>query len=262
MKLLDSILLQKQHEVDLLKDYIKKNPTAQLAQCFHSKRQPPLKSSFKDVLKKEGLSVIAEIKRKSPSKGCLSNIENPVDLACSYVNGGASAISVLTDEMFFGGNLEDLKQVKQAVKVPVLRKDFVIDEIQIAQALEAGADAILLIVSVLKDRTRSFLQYASNLGVEALVEVHNLLELEMAIEAGAQIIGINHRDLTTFNVDMNLSLELVNHIPSHVVKVAESGVNTPHQARNYHVRGFDAVLIGEALVKANQPEIFISECRQ
>lgn len=258
--MLDAILLKKQQEVAVLKNSIEKDPESKLAQCFRIEFKRSHPSGFKKALQKKGLSVIAEIKRKSPSKGWLSDIRNPIELAESYESGGASALSILTDETFFGGSLRDLEEVRKNIELPILRKDFVLDEIQIAEAFMANADAVLLIVSVLKEKVKGLLEYAHELGMDALVEVHHLDELKLAIEAGAKIIGINHRDLSTFQMNMKLGEELVNHIPNHILKVAESGIHSAMDAKNLYEAGFDAVLIGEALVKAEDPALFISQC--
>ena len=224
-------------------------------QCKNPNRNNP----FKDVLLNDGLSVIAEIKRKSPSKGTIAKIENPVDLAQKYVTGGAAATSVLTDQKFFGGSLADLEKVAKNTACPVLRKDFIIDPLQIAEAATAGADAVLLIVAVLQKKTKSLLAAAKAMNIDALVEVHNKQELDLAIAMGAEIIGINNRDLQTFEVDINRSFELISSIPQNIVKVAESGITSPEIASKLYKAGFDAVLIGETLMRSDDPAAFINQ---
>lgn len=260
MNVLNAIVLQKQKEVTLLKTQLERAPNSSLAKRFHGNLKRPINGCFKSALSKSGLSVIAEIKRRSPSKGYLSSIPDPVLLAKSYAAGGARVLSVLTDTEFFGGNLEDLRHVKASIDIPVLRKDFIIDEIQIAESIEAGADAILLMVSVLGKKTSQFLTYARELGIEALVEVHHPEELEIALEAGADVIGINHRDLSTFGMNRDLGFKMIEEMPDSVIKVAESGMDSPMMARRFYEAGFDAVLIGEALVKSETPHIFIEQC--
>ena len=261
MHCLDAILLEKQQEVLRLKEQVARGPNRMLAKYVSGVCQKPSRDCFKAALQQKGLSVIAEIKRRSPSKGHLADILDPGALACAYVGGGAQALSVLTDASFFGGHLEDLKMVRSFVDVPILRKDFIVDEIQIAEAVEAGADAVLLIVSVLKERTVHFLKYAKNLGIEALVEVHDQSELSIAIASGAQIIGINHRNLSNFEVDVALGFRMIQEIPDAIVTVAESGLSAPFEAKRCQKAGYDAVLIGEALVKSEDPEAFIRACQ-
>lgn len=220
--------------------------------------------SFKKSLCNDSLSIIAEIKRKSPSKGNLALITDPVALAKQYVEGGASAISVLTDETFFSGSIDDLIQVASALSElnpPVLRKDFIIDKRQIDEAYNAGADAILAIVAVLGNRTKEIIEYANVRNLDVLVEVHDEYELDMALVSGAEIIGINNRNLKTFQIDTQVSLQLVGAIPKNIIKVAESGILSPELAKQYRQAGFDAVLIGEALVTAADPQQFIKACR-
>jgi indole-3-glycerol phosphate synthase len=261
---LEAIILQKHHEVSALKTLIQQDPTHAIAKILRDPTQRPFNNSFKNALRHSSLSVIAEIKRKSPSKGFLADIEDPGLLAKKYVAGGANAISVLTDELFFGGTLEDLKQVRSSLvgcNTPILRKDFIIDEIQIAEAAHAGADAILCIVAVLGKKTQTLLKYAKKIGIDVLVEVHNSAELEIALASDAEIIGINNRDLTTFDVNTEQALRLVESIPAHIIKVAESGILAPEMAQECYRSGFDAVLIGEALVTSTSPADFIKACR-
>lgn len=222
------------------------------------------RKSLKAALRQTQLSVIAEIKRASPSKGELAEISDPCALAERYVAGGAAAISVLTDQPFFGGCLEDLENVSKALRYhpqPILRKDFLIDPLQIAEAFFKGADAVLLIVAVLGDQTAEFLKVTKSYGMEALVEVHTLAELELAIAAGAEMIGINNRNLETFEIDIETAFKLKAALPAHIISVAESGILEANLAGQYRQAGFDAVLIGEALVKASSPEVFLEACR-
>lgn len=201
-----------------------------------------------------GIAIISEVKRSSPSKGALADIPEPGALAIEYQAGGASAISVLTEERRFGGSLADLDRVREKVSVPVLRKDFVVTEYQIYEARAHGADLVLLIVAALTDEELArFLALTEELGMTALVEVHDEEESKRAVASGAQVIGINARNLKTLDVDMAVFERLVGLLPDGVVKVAESGVSGPEDVLAYWKAGADAVLTGEALVKAGQP---------
>lgn len=220
--------------------------------------------NFKQALQNKNLSIITEIKRRSPSRGFLAEITDPVQLANNYISAGSNAISVLTDELFFGGSREDLIAVSTALRqnpAPVLCKDFIINTLQIDHAIMAGADAILLMVSVLGNKTKELLDYAKAMNINALVEVHTEAELDLALILSPEIIGINNRNLTTFEVDTNQAFKLIKHIPDSIIKVAESGILKPELANEYYQAGFDAVLIGEALVKSSSPAEFIGACR-
>jgi indole-3-glycerol phosphate synthase len=219
--------------------------------------------SLKKALKQPHLTVIAEIKRKSPSKGNFAPIADPVVLAAKYIEGGASVLSILTDGPGFGGSLEDLKAVAQAFPgIPIMRKDFILDPKQLKQSARAGATAVLLITGVLKDRLPHMIQSTHDQGLEALVEVENEAELQLAIHAGAQVIGVNSRDLMTFHVDLNVPERLSKGIPSSCIKVAESGIHTLNDAQRMRDAGYDAILVGEALVLHANPHALIEEfCR-
>jgi anthranilate phosphoribosyltransferase len=199
------------------------------------------------------LRVIAEVKRASPSLGLIAPIADPVALARAYAEAGAAGISVLTETAHFGGSLADLRQVSAAVATPTLRKDFVVNFAQLANARAAGASAVLLIVAVLGARLAEFLRHARALGLEALVEVHDDLELDVALAAGAQIVGINHRDLRTFAIDLTLSERLLPRIPASVHVVCESGVRSVDDAKRLRDVGASNLLIGEALVRSEHP---------
>ncbi|HUC14399.1 MAG TPA: indole-3-glycerol phosphate synthase TrpC [Acidimicrobiales bacterium] len=199
-------------------------------------------------------SVIAEIKRRSPSKGPLAPDLVPGVLAKSYAAAGAACLSVLTDKEFFGGSPEDLGEARSAVELPVLRKDFTVNAADVCDARLMGADALLLIVGALSPgELAEFLQLARNLGLDALVEVHDEAEAELALSSGAQIVGVNQRDLVTFSVDTDRAVRVSAAIPGTVVRVAESGIRTRDDVRRLADAGFDAVLVGEALVTAADP---------
>jgi indole-3-glycerol phosphate synthase len=206
---------------------------------------------FAAALRRPGVSLIAEIKRASPSKGPLCPDLDPVALAGEYERGGASAISVLTDEHFFQGSLEDLRAVRQSVGLPVLRKDFTIDPYQVYQARAAGADAILLIVAALDDEALHLLhRLAAELGLAALVEVHSAAELVRALKVGPAIVGVNNRDLQTFEVSLDTTARLRPLVPAGVALVSESGVHSRSDVARLETLGVDAILVGEALVRA------------
>lgn len=217
---------------------------------------------FEEALHKKSLSVIAEIKRKSPSKGVLNPHIDPAALARQYVAGGASAISVLTDEEGFGGTLEDLKAVVAACPgIPVLRKDFIIDVKQLYETARAGAHAVLLIVAALKKRLPEFILAAKMYGLETLVEVHDLDELKLAQEAGSRIIGVNNRNLATFEISLETAKSLSTHFLPLIIKVAESGIENSEHAAMMRAAGYNAILVGEALVKSADPKSLIEELR-
>lgn len=208
---------------------------------------------FRDALSdRSTTNIIAEFKRASPSKGIINNGLDPAAAAVSYRDGGAAAISVLTEEDFFSGSLEDLRTVRAAVDLPILRKDFVIDEFQIRESTAAGADAVLLIVAVLStEELQAFQALANELGLDALVEVHNEAELETAAAIGSKLIGVNNRNLGTFEVSLDVSRRLIKHAPNDAVLVAESGIKTRNDIQELFGLGYSGFLIGEALMKAN-----------
>jgi len=206
------------------------------------------------------LRVISEVKRSSPSKGALAAIPEPAALAAEYQAGGASVISVLTEQRRFGGSLADLDAVRAAVDIPVLRKDFTVDEYQIYEARAHGADLVLLIVAALDDPTlRRFLALSEQLGMNALVETHTEQEIERAVAAGAKIIGVNVRNLKTLDVDPATFGKLAHLLPQDAVVIAESGVESTEQVEQYAAAGADAILVGEALVKHAAPRATVAE---
>lgn len=201
-----------------------------------------------------GVAVIAEIKRRSPSKGPLAPDLEPALVAKAYAAGGAACLSVLTDAEFFGGSADDLAQARSAVDLPVLRKDFTVGPADVCDARLMGADAVLLIVAALAPgELGDLLRTARSLGLDALVEVHDEAEAEVALDAGAELIGVNQRDLVTFEVDTQRAVRVAGSLPDHVVRVAESGVRHRDDVTRLADAGFDAVLVGEALVTAPDP---------
>lgn len=206
------------------------------------------------ALRRPGLSLIAEVKRASPSKGSLASIADPAALAAAYEAGGATAVSVLTEERRFNGSLADLDAVRAAVRIPVLRKDFMVTDYQVWEARAHGADIVLLIVAALSQEDLVRMQdLARALGMTAVVEVHDEAETRRAVEAGASVIGVNARNLKTLDVDPDTFARLAPLIPDRCVRVAESGVRGPQDAAAYAAQGADAVLVGEALVIGGDP---------
>ena len=227
-------------------------------------RQVPAKDA-RGLLKpreedQRGVKVIAEVKRRSPSKGALADIPEPAKLAEQYELGGASVISVLTEQRRFGGSLDDLRAVRCAVDVPVLRKDFVVDPYQMWEARAWGADVLLLIVAALEQEALvSLVERTHSLGMTALVEVHDAEEVARALDAGARVIGVNNRDLKTLEVDNATFARLAPLIPESVVRVAESGVRGPRDVVEFARAGADAVLVGETLVKGDDPRRAVAD---
>ena len=253
--MLDDIVMSKQLEVEEAKERLPLDDLkARLANYLADR-------SFRKALNVPGkLSLIAELKRKSPSKGMLRERFDPVSLAQTLQEAGAAALSVLTDEPFFGGTLDFLRDVKQFTEVPVLRKDFIVDPYQIYESAAYEADAVLLIVRVLtEEQLFQCMQAADLLGIEPLVEVHAAEELKLALGAGAHVIGINHRDLRTFTIDPHLSEELVPRVPAGKLIVAESGIQTAADVKRMRQLGVHAVLIGEALMSAPDPAAKVRE---
>jgi indole-3-glycerol phosphate synthase len=223
---------------------------------------PPARDPM-PAFRSPGLSVIAEVKRRSPSKGDLADIPDPAELARAYADGGADAISVLTEERRFGGSLDDLRSVRAAVDTPLLRKDFIVTGYQVLEARAAGADLVLLIVAALDDETLAALhEQARSLGLTVRVEVHDEAEIARALAVGADLVGVNARNLKTLEVDPDTFGRLVGLLPDDVVKVAESGVSGPADAARYAAEGADVVLVGEALVKDGDPAAAVAALRK
>ncbi len=217
-----------------------------------AKRENAEKHRLRAALQKNQINIIAEIKRASPSKGVIDDKIDVAKVARDYEKGGASAISVLTEEDRFKGSLEDLKTARNAVKLPILRKDFIFDEFQIYEAAEAGADVILLIAAMLDDaQLRRLHDLAENvLKLDALVEVHTLEELERVKKINAKIIGINNRDLHTFKVSLDVSRELIKYTPENALMITESGISTKEEITELRELGFAGFLIGETLMRS------------
>jgi indole-3-glycerol phosphate synthase len=215
---------------------------------------------FVGALRRPGLAVIAEMKQRTPSMGVLSDDYRPADIAHAYADGGAAAISVLTHMAGFGGRPDHIRAVRAATELPILRKDFVTDPYEVAEARACGADAVLLIVAAL-DRTqlKDLIAVARSRGLTALVEVHDEAESQAALEAGARAVGVNHRNLRDFTVDLGLTERIRALVPTEIVLVAESGIHTIEDARRMREAGADAILVGEALMRARDPSATIRD---
>ncbi len=241
--ILDEIVQHKREEVAARKSRV---PLRSLEERLEQSR--PVRD-FRGALRQEGISVIAEIKRRSPSRGDILPDVDAIKLAALYEQAGARALSILADEKYFGGSLEDISKVAKHTKLPILCKEFIIDPYQLYEARLAGADAALLIVRILSDdELRSFLHEATQLGLAALVETHDEAEIERALAAGASIIGINNRDLDTLEVDINTTLRLKKQVPGGNTLVSESGIKTRREVTMLEAGGVDALLVGESLL--------------
>jgi indole-3-glycerol phosphate synthase len=248
---LDEILARKRDEVTMLR-----RPQTRDLLRQHALDAPPVRDFAGALRRSDGnVAVIGEIKRRSPSKGDLAPDLDPGPTAKSYEAGGARALSVLTAAPYFGGGVDDLNAARAATALPVLRKDFTIDEVQVYESRAIGADAILLIAAAITDDAllADLHALARGLGLAVLVEVHDAPEIDRALAAGAEIVGVNNRDLGTFAEDLGVGESLGARIPAPVVAVAESAVRTPEDAARLGAVGFDAVLVGEALVRAVDP---------
>ncbi|MGH7466416.1 MAG: indole-3-glycerol phosphate synthase TrpC [Longimicrobiales bacterium] len=243
---LDSIVAAKRREIDRLRP-------AQAALVRAAQSAPPPRS-LESALRAATVQLIAEFKRRSPSAGWISQDAQVTSVVPAYEAAGAAALSVLTDREFFGGNLVDLEEARKVSRLPVLRKDFILDELQILEARAAGADAILLIVRILEqEQLTSLLRAAVAHALDVLVEAHDANEVERALAAGARVLGINNRDLSNFQTDSQTAMKLLSAIPSDVIVVAESGVRGRADVERYGAAGFHAVLIGETLMRAREP---------
>jgi indole-3-glycerol phosphate synthase len=257
LSILDEILAAKVDEVTLLRQ-----PQTRDLLRGRALDAPPTRDFAGALHRADGrLAVIGELKRRSPSKGVLAPDLDPGVAAKAYEAGGAAALSVLTDRLYFDGTVADLQAARDATTVPVLRKDFVVDEIQIYEARAVGADAVLLICAALPDDglLRDLHAFARELGLAALVETHDAPEIERALNADAQIVGVNSRDLTTFDENLAGARDLAARIPNTVTAVAESSIRSLDDAQHMAAAGFDAVLVGEALVRADDPAALVRD---
>jgi indole-3-glycerol phosphate synthase len=254
--ILDTIVDDKRHRVARLK-----RDGIVLPKDFAGSEPPPPRGFHRSLMEEE-LAIIAEVKKASPSKGVICEDFDPVAIARNYQSNGARAISVLTDEKFFQGALRDLMQVRAATTLPVLRKDFIIDGIQIQEAAMHGADAILLIAAILEVKELGDLRLqAEELGLDALVEVHDERETEMALAAGSRVIGINNRNLNDFSVDLETTFRLKKLIPSAIPVVSESGLATAEDFARLREQNIAAALVGESLMRAGKDSPLLAQLR-
>ena len=248
MNLLDKIIIDKRREVKLKKSII---PVSQLeaSVLFNSRTY-----SMSKLIKNSPVGIIAEHKRRSPSKDIINNNHSVEDVVLGYQNAGACGISVLTDGKYFGGSLDDLLLAKAAINIPLLRKEFIIDEYQILESKAHGADVILLIASVLtRQEIKNLSEFGQSLGLEILLEVHNLEELEKSILPSLDLIGVNNRNLKTFEVNLDYSKQLASKIPDEFVKISESGISSAEVVKELQQFGYQGFLMGEHFMKTKNP---------
>ena len=232
-------------------------PMGQLQEALET--APAVRDCLPFLISSE-MSVIAEVKRSSPSKGALAPITDPAGLAAQYEEAGAHVVSVLTEQRRFGGSLADLDAVRKAIELPILRKDFMVDEYQFYEARAHGADVVLLIVAALsKNQLEDYFHLSNELGMRSLIEVHTNDELERALEISPEIIGVNSRNLKTLEVDARAFAELIPQIPSNIARVAESGISTREEVVFAQECGATAILVGEALVRSESPSVAINQ---
>lgn len=245
MSILTEIIERKRQRLELAKETV----------AFDTIEKRANAHRLRHALLRDGINIIAEFKRRSPSKGVIRADADLKQMVSSYKAGGAAAISVLTEEDYFAGSLDDLRAVKSTVDLPVLRKDFIFDEYQVYESAAAGADAILLIVAALDDEKLASLRKLAEdeLGLDALVEVHTREEMQRAIACGANVVGVNNRDLHTFTVSLDTSLSLAADVPSTTLLVSESGLHNAHDLSRLHHAGYRGFLIGESLMRSEDP---------
>lgn len=244
--ILDDIIAKRKEQ--LQKEISNKSRNDMIFSAMNS--QNPI-ISFKDAISNSNLSVICEVKKASPSKGLICEDFDPVQTAIQYESAGANAVSCLTEEFYFKGSSEYLKQIREAINIPILRKDFIFDDYQIYEAKAIGANAVLLIAAILSTEQMSeFQNLAHSLKLECLVEVHNQQELDKVLKFTPDIIGINNRDLTTFNVDLNTTATVIQKVPHRTIIVSESGIKSNADMKKVRKFGADAVLIGETLMRS------------
>ncbi len=249
LSVLDQIVVRKRAELLLDRARV---PLEQLEKQVRGTRAP--RRGFRSALERNAPAIIAEIKKASPSRGVIAEHCDPADLARRYESAGAAALSVLTDVQFFQGSIEDLKRAREASRLPILRKDFTLGVYHLWQAAAHGADAVLLIASILPPADlRALLELAGDLDLDALVEVHDRPELERALEAGAGLVGVNNRNLHTFEVSLETSLQLAELIPPNVLAVSESGIRTREDIARLSAAGYRAFLVGESLMRSADP---------
>ena len=255
MNLLSEIVSSKERRVDQAKAQVSLEQMRTMANRARLGSRPHAFASALDDADK--INIIAEFKRRSPSKGEIRGDADPAATARAYESAGAAAVSVLTEEDYFGGSLDDLRAARKAISLPVLRKDFIADEYQVYESAAAGADAVLLIVAALDDESLVRLRRIAEaeLGMDALVEVHTPAEMKQAAECGAKVIGVNNRDLQTFEVSLETSVQLAQLAPDGAVLICESGIGSAADIRRLRAIGYRGFLIGESLMRADDPEV-------
>lgn len=260
MDVLSEIIDKKRQRVEEAKQSV---PLEQLRSDAFARRATSAPHALRRALQPDGINIIAEFKRRSPSKGVIRADADLPSIVRSYQTGGAVAVSVLTEEDYFQGSLADLKSVKISISLPVVRKDFVFDPFQVFESAAAGSDAVLLIVAALDDKQLTSLRRLAEdeLGMDALVEVHNSEEMDRAASCGAKLIGVNNRNLRTFEVSLETSIQLAALAPREVVLVSESGLNENADLLRLKEHGFNGFLIGESLMRAPDPEIALRDLR-
>jgi len=260
MSVLREIVARKHERLTSAKQ---RNSLASIRELAEGKRSVSPAHRLVEAVKRDGLNIIAEFKRKSPSKGVIRAGVDAASVARSYEAGGACAISVLTEEDYFNGSLEDLLIAKSAVELPVLRKDFLFDDYQIYESAASGADAILLIVALLENNQLTQLRQLAEdqLSLDALVEVHDQREMDRAVATGARLIGVNNRNLHTFEVSVDTSLRLASNAPADATLVSESGLHSAQDLSRLHAVGYSGFLIGESLMRADNAEEALRELR-
>lgn len=253
MDILTEIITHKRERMVAAQDAA---PLADIRRRAHETRATCMPHALRDALRPDAINIIAEFKRRSPSKGLIRPNANPAEIAQHYAAGGAVAMSVLTEEDYFAGSLDDFRQVKTTVDLPVLRKDFIFDEYQVYESAAASADALLLIVAALDDDVLARLRRLTEeeLQMDALVEVHTRDEMKRAVACGASLIGVNNRDLRTFQVSLDTSLSLAAEAPGGARLISESGLHTAADLQRLRAAGYHGFLIGETLMRAEHPE--------
>jgi indole-3-glycerol phosphate synthase len=260
MNVLAEIIAKKRERLARAKEIV---GLEQLRKDALVKRRSSTRHALRGALQRTGINIVAEFKRRSPSKGVIRENADLPSIVRSYEAGGAVALSVLTEEDYFDGSLNDLRVAKETVALPVLRKDFVFDEYQVFESAAAGADAVLLIVAALEDRQLESLRRLAEdeLGIDALVEVHNAQEMDRAARCGATLVGVNNRDLRTFEVTLETSLKLARVAREGALLVSESGLNSSDDLRRLREHGYHGFLIGESLMRAANPEQTLRDLR-
>jgi indole-3-glycerol phosphate synthase len=251
MDILSRIIASKRPRIEAAKAA---TPIDDIREAATEVRKSARRHALREALNGEGINIIAEFKRRSPSKGTIRENADAATIARSYQSAGAAAVSVLTEEDYFAGSLNDFREVREAVSLPLLRKDFVVDDYQVYESAAAGADALLLIVAALDDETLARLLRLTEveLDMDALVEVHDRAELDRAVAHGAKLIGVNNRNLRTFDVSTVTSVELADYVPADTILISESGL-TPEEVRKLHAIGYKGFLVGESLMRAEDP---------